>query len=345
MKNIIIFFSLISFLTVNSVILSQTSEYKIENKFQIEGDGGWDYITADDVSGRLYISHGTTVNVVYASNGDLIGSIPDTKGVHGIAIATDLNQGFISCGRDTSVIIFNLQTLEFITKIKVTGQNPDAILFDKFTHKIFTFNGRSSNATVIDGYSNNVVTTIVLGGKPEFAVADGKGKVYVNIEDKNMITKINSVTLMVEKSWSISPGDEPTGLAMDRENNLLFSVCGNKLMVVSDAETGQVITTLPIGEGSDGVVFDPVLKRAYSANGGSGTITVVQENSKDKFEVIETINTQKGARTIAISRKTHHLYLPAAEYDPAPEPTAENPKPRPLIRPGTFVILDIGYSK
>jgi DNA-binding beta-propeller fold protein YncE len=153
------------------------------------------------------------------------------------------------------------------------------------------------------------------------------------------------VSLMVEKSWSIAPGDEPTGLAMDRDDQLLFSVCGNKLMVVSDAETGKVITTLPIGEGSDGVVYDPELKRAYSANGGSGTITVVQVNSKDKFEVIETISTQKGARTIAISRKTHHLYLPVAEYDPAPEPTEENPNPRPPIRPGTFVILDIGYMK
>jgi YVTN family beta-propeller protein len=270
----------------------------------------------------------------------LAGTIHDTKGIHGIAIANELNKGFTSNGRDSSVTVFNLKTLDVITKIKVTGQNPDAILYDPFSQKVFTFNGGSSNSTVIDAKGNKVIATILLDGKPEFSVTDGKGKVFVNIEDKSVINVINTTTLKVEQHWSIAPGEEPSGLALDNQNHRLFSVCGNKLMVVTDAETGKVITTLPIGDRCDGVAFDPEKKRAYSSN-GEGTITVVQEKNSNSFKVLETVTTQPGARTIAIDKTTHHLYLTTADYESAP--SANNR--RPPVKHDSFVIIDIETLK
>jgi DNA-binding beta-propeller fold protein YncE len=315
-------------------------EYRIANKFHVDGDGGWDYLAADELTGRIFISHGTVVNVVDEKDGKLLGTIPDTKGVHGIAIAHDLNKAFISNGRDSSVTIIDLKSLAFIAKVNVTGQNPDAILYDPYSHKVFAYNGRSASATVIDGASHKVLATIKLDGKPEFSVSDAKGKVYVNIEDKSEITCINSSTLKVEQVWSIAPGEEPSGLALDNENHRLFSVCGNKLMVVADAMSGKIISTLPIGDGCDGVAFDPALKRAYSSN-GEGAITVVQEVSPNEFKVLGNIQTMPGARTITIDKKTHHLFLSSAEYNTAPPATANNPRPRPSVKPGTFTLLDI----
>jgi len=323
---------------------SNNSNYRIVNKIHVEGDEGWDLLTIDEATNRLFLSHGNIVQVVDTKNGNLIGTIPDTKGVHGIAIATDANKGYITNGKDSSVTVFNLKTLLVLSKIKVTGRNPDAILYDEFTHKIFAYNGKSSNVTVIDVSSDQVVATISLDGKPELSVTDGKGKVYVNIEDKSMIDVINSNTLKVEGHWSVAPGKEPTGLAIDNISHRLFSVCDNKLMVIIDAKDGRVITTLPIGIGPDGAAFDPELKRIYSSN-GEGTLTVIQEENENTFKVVENVPTQKGAKTIAIDTKTHHLYLPTAEYGPAPEPTADKPKPRPSIKSGTFSILDIEFLK
>ena len=314
--------------------------YKVTNKFPVPGEGGWDYLISEPETGRLFISHGTVVNVVDEKSGQLLGTIPDTKGVHGIALATNLGKGFISNGRDTSVTIFDLKTLATITKVHVTGINPDAILYDPFSHKVFAFNGRTKDATVIDAKDNRVVATIPLDGKPEFAASNEKGKVFVNIEDKNKITVINTTTLQVEANWSISPGEEASGLAIDLKNNRLFAVCDNKLMVVLDAENGKVVGKVAIGDGPDAAGFDPELKRAYSSN-GEGTITVVQENGPNDFKVIETVTTQKGARTMALDTKTHHLYLSAAEYGDKPEATKENPHPRPAIKSGSFVILDV----
>jgi YVTN family beta-propeller protein len=345
MKKIVFVFScLILFVCcVTSFAQTDSSKYKIMNKFKVEGDGGWDYLTADDSTGRLFISHGTIVQVIDDKTGKLIGTIIGLNGVHGIALAKDLNKGFISSGRDSSVTIINLKTLAAITKINVTGKNPDAILYEPSTQKVFTFNGRSSNVTVIDAKTNAVIGTIAVDGKPEFAVTDGKGSVYFNIEDKSELSMINAKTLKVEKTWSVKPGEEPSGLAIDVANNILFSVC-DKVMVISDAAAGKVITTATIGDGPDGVSFDPYLKRAYSSN-GDGTMTVVQEVSKDKFTVLENVKTQKGARTISVDTKTHHLFLPAAEYGETPAATKEHPKPRPPIKPNTFVILDIAPAK
>ena len=320
-------------------LLRAQSGYKVNNQIHLEGDGGWDYLSVDEAAGRLYVSHSSMALVVDLKTGKQVGKIPDTNGIHGIAIATNLNKGFTSNGRDSSVTVFDLKTLAITGKIKVTGKNPDAILYDVFSQKLFTFNGGSSNATVIDAKQNKVIGTISLDGKPEFPASDGKGKIFVNIEDKSEISVINATTLKVEKSWSVAPGEEPSGLALDNETHRLFSVCGNKLMVVSDAEAGKVVTTLPIGDRCDGVAFDPSLKRAYSSN-GDGTITVVQEENKDKFKVLENIVTQKGARTIAVNKTTHHLYLPTAEFEKAPEGNHS-----PVIKPKTFVILDIAPLK
>lgn len=335
----------LAFLGLISVLNAQTkpSGYKIVNRFHIEGDGGWDYLSIDESSARIFVSHGTVVQIIDEKDGRLLGTIPDTKGVHGIAIAPDMNKAFISNGRDSSVTVVDLRTLSPLAKVSVTGQNPDAILYDQFSHKVFVFNGRSSNATVIDAASNKVISTIKLSGKPEFSVSDGKGKIYVNIEDKSEVSEINATTLKVDQTWSIAPGEEPSGLALDNENHRLFSVCGNKLMVVLDALTGKVITTLPIGGGVDGAAFDPYLKCAYSSN-GEGSLTIVQEVSPNEFKVLDNIPTQVGARTIAVDKKTHHLFLTTAEPENA-KVSSGSPNRRPTFKPGTFTVLDIAPGK
>jgi DNA-binding beta-propeller fold protein YncE len=283
------------------------------------------------LNNKLFVSHGTQVNVADLKKGVETGVVSGTPGVHGIAIANDLNKAFISCGRDTSVKIIDLISLKEIAKINVTGQNPDAILYDQFSHKVFTFNGRSANSTVIDAKENKVIGTIQLSGKPEFPQSDGKGKIYVNIEDKSNISVINVSTLTVENVWSISPGEEPSGLALDNENHRLFSVCSNKLMVVADAINGKIITTLPIGEGCDGVAFDPVTKRIFASN-GEGNITVVQQDGPDKYTVIETFVTAPGARTITVDKNTHHIYLSVADREEGNSRT---------MKPNTFRVIDI----
>jgi YVTN family beta-propeller protein len=330
----------ITVLFCNSNLASAQSGYKVVNQIHLEGDGGWDYLSVDEAAGRLYVSHGSMALVADLKTGQQIGKIPDTNGIHGIAIAPDLNKGFTSNGRDNSVTVFDLKTLQVIEKISVSGKNPDAILYDPFSQKVYTFNGGSSNASVIDPKLSKEIATIQLDGKPEFPQTDGKGIIYVNIEDKSEISVINANTYKVEKSWSIAPGEEPSGLALDNQTHRLFSVCGNKLMVVSDAEAGKVVTTLPIGEGCDGVAFDPVTKRAFSSNGGDGTITVVQEENKDNFKVVETIATQRGSRTITIDKTTHHLYLSGAEYGVAAEGSR-----RPPMKPGSFMVLDVAPVK
>jgi YVTN family beta-propeller protein len=334
---------LLALLTCSSAAFAQSKpSYAITNKIQVSGDGSWDYLTMDAPSHRLFVSHSTMVQVLDVTTRTVVGTIP-ANGVHGIALAPALNKGFISNGRDSSVTVFNLKTLEVLTVIRGTGVNPDAILYEPVSKRVFTFNGRSKDATVIDATTLAIVATIPLGGKPEFSATDGKGTVFVNIEDKNQISVINAKTATVEKQWSLAPGTEPTGMAIDTVQHRLFSVCGNKMMVITDAQTGRVVTTVPIGEGTDGVAFDPGTRRAYSSN-GEGTLTVVQED-KNSYSVLATVPTQKGARTIGIDATTHRVYLPAAEYLPPPQPTAENPRPRAPIKPGTFVILEIEQTK
>lgn len=344
-KSVLLFASILTF--VSAMVLhgqNTGSEYKIVDKISLPTDGGWDYLSVDEAGSRLFVSHSAIVQVVDLKTGKLAGTVNETPGVHGIAIAPDLNKAFISVGRSALVKVVNLQTLEVIADVKVTGQNPDAIIYDQFSKRVFTFNGGSSNSTVLDAVTNVVVGTIALEGKPEFPASDGKGKMYVNIEDKSLISVIDVKSMKVEKSWPIAPGEEASGLAIDNENHRLFAVCSNKLMVVVDAINGHVITSLPIGGGCDGVKFDPGMKRAYSSN-GEGTMTVVQEINKDSFKVLENVPTMSGARTIAVNTRTHHLYLPTAEYNPAPAATTDNPRPRRTMKPGSFVILDVAPVK
>ena len=311
---------------------AQKSEYKLAKTIQLTNDGGWDYLTVDEVNQKLFVSHSSQVNIVDLKTGAQVAVVPSTEGVHGIAIANDLNKAFISCGKDSSVSVIDLTTFKLVAKITGTGKNPDAILYDQFSKKVFTFNGRSSNSTVIDANTLKIIATIPLSGKPEFSQTDGKGKVYVNIEDKSTITVINSVTLKVEREWSIAPGEEPSGLALDNANHRLFSVCGNKTMTISDAIAGKVITTVPIGDGCDGVAFDPITKRIYASN-GEGKMTVVHQISADQYKVLENFPTLQGASTITVNKTTHHIYLPTAELLPG--------EGRRQSKPNTFKVLDI----
>jgi len=307
--------------------------------YPIHSTGGWDYITTDASSGRVYVSHGMQVNILNAATGDSIGYIPNTQGVHGIAIAHDFNKGYTSNGRASNVTIFDLNTYK-VLKTVPTGTNPDAIFYDDFSKKVYAFNGRSKDATVIDAATDNVVATIPLGGKPESAVSDGKGKVFVNIEDTNEEVEIDAATYKILNRWKLTGGDEPSGLAIDRETNRLFVGCGgNQKMIVLDATNGAILATFPIGR-CDGVGFDPGWKLAYSSN-GEGTITVVRELSADKFEFVENIPTEAGARTISVDTVTHKIYLPTAQLKPV-APTAENAHPRPQQIPGTFHVIVVG---
>ena len=314
--------------------------YRIVNKFLVPGDGHWDLLAVDDATGRVFLSHGMETNVVDGKSGKLLATIQDTKGVHGIAIAPDVKKGFISCKDDSSVIIFDLESYRILAHVKVNGSSPDAIIYDPFSRDVVVFNAHSSNATVIDARTNTVVTDIPLPGQPELAVSDGQGHIYVNLEEKSMVCAIDARSWKVEHTWPLAPGEGPSGLALDNATHRLFSNCDNKLMVVMDAQSGKVITTLPIGEGVDGAAFDPGTKRVFSPN-GEGTLTIVQEDGADQYHVLATVPTQKGARTIAIDQHTHHLYLPTAQFGAKPKPTIETPHPRAALVPGTISLLDI----
>jgi len=317
--------------------------YKVVQKTTLGGDGGWDYLLVDPQTQRVFISRSTHVMVVDANSGRILGDIPNTSGVHGIALVPELNKGFTSNGRDNSVSVFDLKTLLVSKQIPV-GKNPDAILYDPASKLVFTANGGSHDLSAIDPKTETVKGTIPLDGRPEAGVSDEKGHVYFNLEDKSMVAEIDPKKLTVEAKWPLNPGEEPTGLAMDRKNRRLFAGCANKLMVVMDADNGHVITTLPIGSGVDGTDFDPSSKLAFSAN-GEGTLTVVREDASDKFSVVENVPTQRGARTLSLDPKTHRIYLSTAEFGPAPAPTAERPRPRPPMIPGTFTLLVVGKEK
>ena len=332
--------SIAAFLILFSTLSAFAQTHYISKKISTTGNEGWDYLSVDEINQHLFVSHGNSVNVIDLKTDKTIAVIPNTNGVHGIAIANDLNKAFITDGKDNEVTIINLTTFELIEKVAIQGQKPDAVMYDSFSHKVFTFNAKSKDATVLNAETNKVLKTIALGGKPEFPASNTKGLIYVNLEDTNEIKTIDATSLEVVNSWSIAPGEEPSGLVLDLETNRLFSVCGNKLMIVVDAATGKILDKLPIGGGCDGVALDTEKKLIYSSN-GEGTITVVKEQNANSFSVIETIPTQKGARTIAIDKSTHKLYLSAADYGAKPEPTAENPKPRASIIPNSFVVLVI----
>ena len=308
------------------------SGYHLVKSVPVGGDGFWDYLTVDSASRRLYISHSTHVQVMDIDSYTLVGEIADTQGVHGIALAPELGRGFTSNGRANTVTVFDLKTLKTLATVNA-GTNPDAIVYDSVTQRIFTMNGRSHNATAINAADGSVAGTLALGGKPEFAVADGRGSIYVNIEDTSELVEFDARKLTVLHRWPLAPCEEPSGLAMDLKNRRLFAGCGNKMMAVVDADSGKVLATPAIGQGVDANAFDPATLYAFASN-GEGTLTVVHEDSPSQFTVVENVPTQRSARTMALDAKTHNIFLSSAEL--GPPPAGER---RPSVKPGSFAIL------
>lgn len=305
------------------------NDYKIIKTYHILSAGGWDYIAIN--GGNLYVSHGTQVNVLNEANGDSVGVIPNTNGVHGIAFDNELNRGYTSNGRSNNVTVFDLKTNAVIAQIS-TGENPDAIMFEPYTKTVITCNGRSKTLSIIDPKTSAVVATIDVGGKPETAVSDGNGKLFVNIEDKNEIASVDLNTHSVIHHWALG-AEGPTGLAYDKNTNRLFAGC-DRYLVVMNAENGSVVDKLPIGDGCDGVAFDSKNKIIFTSNGQSGTITTIKENNADKFSVLGNYTTKRGARTITIDEKNGDLFLPTADFDAS---NTQNGRPRMI--PGTFQVL------
>ncbi len=308
------------------------ADYKVVKTWKLGGEGGWDYLTADGAGHRLFIARATRVMVIDTESGKQVGEIPDTAGVHGIALDPEIGRGFTSNGREDTVSVFDLKSLAVEKKIKV-GSGPDAILYDPFSKRVFTFNGKGHDrsATAIDASKGEVVGKLDLGGKPEFAATDEKGTVFVNIEDTSELVALDPQKLTVKSRWKLADCEEPTGLAIDRNNRRLFAGCsGNKKMTIVDADSGKVLASPAIGEGCDATGFDAELGLAF-ASAGDGTITVIKEDGGDKFSVAQTITTQKGARTMAVDAKTHQLFTVTANVTG----TRQDRK----VEPDSFVVL------
>jgi DNA-binding beta-propeller fold protein YncE len=333
-----------------------TPAYHVTHTYKIGGDTFWDYMAADAAHRHLFVSHGDHVVVMNVDTGAVIGSIPNTQGVHGIAVADDLNRGFISDGGANQVTIFNLTTLKTIGTVKVTGRGPDCIIYDPASQRVFTFNGGSDNSTAIDAKTGKVVGTIALGGRPEYAVADGRGHVYNNLEDKSEQVAIDSHTLKIIKRWPLAPGEGPSGLAMDTEHHRLITGCHNNMMAIVDPDAGKVVATVPIGPGVDACRFDPGTQLAFCSSGGEGgTLTVAHEVSPDKFTLVGHVKTEAGARTMALDLTTHHVFVDTATFGPMPAgarrgaPSARGARGargrggfrRPPMVPGSFRVLEL----
>jgi len=314
--------------------------YKIVNRWKVGGEGGWDDLTVDAGAHRLYFGRGNRMQALDLETGKIAGEVLDTPGIHCVAFAPELGRGFTSNGRDSSVTIFDLKSLKTITRVRIDAQNPDAIIYEPSSKRIFTFNGRSRNATAIDAASGAVVGNLALDGRPEFAVVDDDGNVFVNLEDSSAVVRFDAKSLAIKGRWSLAPGDGPSGLAIDAAHHRLFAVCSNQKLIVLDYASGRVVADVAIGKGVDADAFDPKTGLVFSSN-GEGTVTVIHEDSADKFTVVETVPTQRGARTMALDPKTHHIYLAAAEYGEAPAATAEHPHPRAPMLPDSFVILEL----
>jgi DNA-binding beta-propeller fold protein YncE len=329
------------FLGSLAIAASAAGGYRLLKTIAVSGDEGWDYCVVDAAGRRLYVSHSSHVVVMDPDSGAIVGKIDNTDGVHGIAIAADLGRGFTSNGRAATSTIFDLKTLKTIGEVKVGGENPDAIVYDPATKRVFTFNKRSENSTAIDAREGKALRTFDLGGNPEFAVSDAKGHVFVDLVNKDTVLQIDSKTLSPGQRWTTGSCHGPGTMAIDRKNSRLFVGCRNKTMAILDATNGRLITTVPIGAGRDAAAFDPATKLIFSAN-GEGNVTVIHEESPDKYTVVETVQTANGARTMALDEKTHKIYFPVADRAAAPAPTKDNPNPRGDLIPGSFRVLIFG---
>jgi DNA-binding beta-propeller fold protein YncE len=308
-------------------------QFKITDRVKLGGEGGWDYLTYDNVGHRLFITRGSHVMVVDAATLKVTGDIPDLSAIHGVALVPEFGRGFINNGGDNTVTIFHLISLKKLGSVKV-GDGPDAILYEPFSKHVFTFNARGKNSTVVDVAASQVVGTIPLGGKPEFPASDGKGKLYVNIEDKGQIAEADVTKLAVLNTWSIAPCQKPSALAFDVEHHRLFAGCGNKMMAVVDSDSGKVVTTVPIGEGVDAGAFNPKTQEVFMSC-GEGVLTVIHQDSPDKYTVRQNLTTVKGARTMALDKENDVVYLVTAQR----ESTPPAPGQRPAMVPGSFELI------
>lgn len=313
------------------------SNFRVLARLPLAGAGGWDYLSFDAQRRHLFVTRGDHIDVVDVDQHKRIGTIPGTQGVHGVALDQSTHRGYASNGQSASVTVFDLDTLNVVATISGTGEKPDAIVYDAASKHVFTFNGKGHSFSVIDPITNAVTSTVALSGKPEFAVSDEAGSIYVNLEDTAELVKINTTRNTVEATWSLSGCEAPTGLAIDRKLHRLFSVCDNKQMAVTNAENGQAVARVPIGEGPDAVVFDEVASMAYSSNGESGDITAVRQKDADHYSVVASIPTQPSARTLALDPKLHRLYLSAAKWASPPKEGT-----RPAIVPDSFTVLTVG---
>lgn len=320
-------------------VASAQKPYSVQARWTVGGDGGWDYLTADAGAHRLYVTHGTRVEVLDTNSGKVVGNIQGLQGIHGVALDSAGKYGYISDGRAGTVVVFDRASLKTLASIPV-GTNPDGILFEPVTKTVWAFNGRSSDVSVIDTATRKVIATIALPGKPEFPVADGKGTIFDNIETKNSIVRLDAKTKTLTATWPLTNCESPSGLAIDQAGRRLFTVCDGKMMNVVDANSGKVLATPAIGDGPDAAGYDAAHKLAFASN-GDGTLTVV-DASKNTYPVLQNVATQKGARTMSLDTATGRIYLVTAEFGPKPAATATNPRPRPAILPGSFTVLVVG---
>ena len=311
--------------------------YALSAPWSVGGAGGWDDLTVDAAGRRLFVTRSDHVAVLGLEDGKSLGQVTPTSGVHDVALAPKLGKGYASNGRGDSVTVFDLKTLATTATIAIEGHNPDAIVFDEPSARVFTFNGHSHDATVIDTASEKAVATIALSGKPEFAVSDRKGRIFVNIEDRAELSEIDTKAAKVLATWKLADCEEPSGLALDVEHARLFSVCQNGHLVVTDAASGRHVATVAIGSGPDGVVFDAQRHLVFSSNGEDGTLTIIHQQSADRYEVLQNLPTRKSARTLALDLKTHRVFLAAADFEAATE--VSTPKARPKMKQGSFKVL------
>jgi DNA-binding beta-propeller fold protein YncE len=324
-------------LTAAGAVGLRAQSYHVTHTYTLGGDGGWDYLSLDTVGHRLFVARQDRVMVIDPASGKVLAEIPGLNRAHGVAFDYADGKGFATSGGDSSVVIFDLKTLQ-VTGRTIAAPDADAVLFDPATKRIFTFNGDSRSSSVLDAASGKKIGTVDLGGGPEFGVSAGDGKLYVNLEDSSAVDEIDAGTMKVVRRWSLAPCQSPSGLAIDREHHRLFSGCHNQVMAISDAQAGKVVATVPIGQGVDANRFDPGTQLAFAST-GDGNITVVHEDGPDTYTVVANVPTKRGARTMEVDLSSHVVYTVTADFGPMPAPTADRPRPRPPILPGTFALL------
>jgi DNA-binding beta-propeller fold protein YncE len=329
--------AILCLLAAGTQLVAAERPYTVDARIALSGEGGWDDLIVDTKAKRLYIARATRVAVIDLVSAQPLAEIPDTPGAHAIALATDLNRGYITCGQTNVVKVFALNSRAILANIQ-SGDGPDAIVYEPITQRVFAFNGRGHSATVIDAHTNLVIATIALAGKPEFSRADGRGDVFVNIEDTSELVRIDARTAVLTARWPLNHCQEPSGLAIDAVHRRGFSTCGNETLAITNLDTGAAVASLSIGRGVDGAAFDPDSQTIFSSN-GEGTLSIVRELTPDRYLTSQTLVTQRGARTITLDPTTHRLYLPTAQLAPPAAASAESPHPRPVPLADTFVVL------